>query len=182
MNEIWKDIPGYEGLYQASNIGNVRSLKWNRSNKIKNLKPYEEGGYMHVGIRHNGIHHNYLIHRLVAMAFIPNPSGYKEVNHIDGNKLNNTVVNLEWISRKNNVLHAINTGLRPPNVPCIRKRRDDSALCKEVIQYDLNNNIVARWSSVFKIQEELGFKPDFVRRCCRGERKTYKGFIWSYAS
>jgi len=120
MNEeLWKDIEGYEGLYQISVFGDVKSLPkrvfsgsvyyWS---KERILKPIRLGNYLGVQLCKNGEHKKHYIHRLVAKAFIPNPLNKKEVNHIDGNRYNNNVKNLEWVTRKENEIHAIRTGLK----------------------------------------------------------------------
>lgn len=98
--EIWKNIDGYDGRYQVSSWGRVRSI-----NGI--LKPYENHkGYLKIGLMRDGISHKHRINRLVAMAFIPNPDNLPQVNHIDGNKQNNSVTNLEWVTNKRNAEHA----------------------------------------------------------------------------
>lgn len=108
--EEWKDIEGYEGIYQISNLGNVKSLKYHKEKRIKSNK--NRNGYLKIGLILNGKRKHISIHRLVAKAFIPNPNSLPEVNHIDGNKENNKVENLEWNNRKQNSLHAYKTGLR----------------------------------------------------------------------
>lgn len=97
MKEIWKEIEDYEGEYEVSNLGNVRSLNYRRSGEIKLLKQYtDKKGYKYVRLSKNGKGKIYKIHRLVAMAFIPNPDNLPIVNHIDECKSNNMVSNLEW--------------------------------------------------------------------------------------
>ena len=94
MTEEWRDIEGFEGLYQVSNLGNVRTLHWYGGNQIKLLTPNDNGtGYFKVVLQHQGKHKQPLVHRLVAQAFIPNPNGYDFVNHKDENKKNNNVNN-----------------------------------------------------------------------------------------
>lgn len=110
MKEIWKDIEGYEGIYQVSNTGKVRSLDrkvWNYTKKGRILKMHNNGhGYYNVSLHSKEKNEKHVyIHILVAKAFIPNPNNYEQVNHKDFNKLNNCVDNLEWVSRKQNVLH-----------------------------------------------------------------------------
>lgn len=100
--EIWKDIAGYEGLYQISNYGNIRNSKG------RLLKYYENHkGYYKVGLNKNGKNSKFRVHRLVAQMFIPNPHEYPQVNHIDGNKQNNNVTNLEWCTNTENQIHAV---------------------------------------------------------------------------
>lgn len=119
MKEVWKDIAGYEGLYQVSNRGRVRSLarvvphstggKLTVSPKI--LIPKDRNGYDHVSLWKNNKEYRVKVHRLVAQVFIPNPENKPEVNHIDANPKNNVVENLEWVTRRENMRHAINLGL-----------------------------------------------------------------------
>lgn len=112
MEEIWKDIPGYEGLYQISNKQMVKSLsrkEFGGRNRIRGeriLKPRtDRGGYLHVALSKNGETKNLSIHRLVAIAFIPNPDNKLCVNHIDGVKKNNSIDNLEWCTHSENTKH-----------------------------------------------------------------------------
>ena len=112
MQEVWKDIVGYENLYQISNLGNVKSvekyvnscLKHNTKikRKEKMLKQYNKSGYLQVALSKNGIKMFFLVHRLVAQAFIPNPNNLPQINHKDENKQNNNINNLEWCDRKYN--------------------------------------------------------------------------------
>ena len=122
MKEIWKDIPGYEGRYQISNFGNTRTLNYKRTKKIKLLKHDKTwNGYHTVVLRTGGagskqIHP--LVSRLVATMFIPNPDKKDFVNHKDGNRDNNRVDNLEWVSKEENETHKIYT-LGHPSGSCI---------------------------------------------------------------
>ena len=100
--EIWKDIEGYEGLYQVSNYGNVRSLNYAKAGKVKELKQGNWRGYKNVDLWKNGKGKSFKVHRLVAQAFIENPNEYLCVNHKDENKQNNHVSNLEWCTHKYN--------------------------------------------------------------------------------
>lgn len=109
MKELWKDIPNYEGIYQVSNFGNVR-------NKEKIISQFNNKGYMCVSL-YKSTRKNLRVHRLVAEVFIENPDNKREVNHIDGNKRNNKVTNLEWVTSRENKIHAVNNGL---NKQCIK--------------------------------------------------------------
>ena len=110
MQEIWKDIKGYEGKYQVSNSGNVRATNYNNTKKVKILKQYIRNKYLSVRLCKNGKGKHLKVNRLVAESFIKKPE--LEVNHIDGNKYNNKVENLEWCTKKENIQHAIEIGLR----------------------------------------------------------------------
>ena len=135
-NEIWKDIPGYEGIYQVSNRGLVKSL--DRDAKFSNGKNYHlKGKILSVNVcKKNGVNLVYLwknnkgctcqVHRLVALCFIPNPENKPEINHIDGNRSNNTVSNLEWVTGSENMLHNYrvlgrhsNGGVKRKMVECV---------------------------------------------------------------
>lgn len=119
--EVWKDIKGFEGVYQVSNLGNVKSLdrylpyKTNGSKFYKGqeiVKRPNNCGYLRVGLSKNKKQHHYFVHRLVAQTFIENFNNLEQVNHKDGNKLNNRVDNLEWVTLEDNISHSIETGLR----------------------------------------------------------------------
>ena len=106
---VWKDIPGYEGLYQVSNTGKVRSLNYRRTGKKQILKQYiNNTGYKRVALRKNNKVKWYLVHRLVAQAFIPNPHNYPIINHKDENPANNAVWNLEWCTMDYNIDYSKN--------------------------------------------------------------------------
>ena len=107
MQEIWKDIPGFEGLYQVSNFGRVKSLNYNKRKIEKCLSIKRSFVYDIVCLSKHGLSKYLLVHRLVAEAFIPNPDNKEQVNHKDGNKRNNKVDNLEWATCKENILHSV---------------------------------------------------------------------------
>ena len=121
MKEIWKEIKGYEGLYQVSNLGNIKHLKFKKKNvltggfsliKERILKPVKHyNGYVYVDLHKNGSHKITAIHRIVALNFIDNINNKPQVNHFDGNKENNNVINLEWCTMSENMIHALNNGL-----------------------------------------------------------------------
>ena len=124
MKEEWRDIAGYEGLYQVSNLGRVKSLDHYSSNGVTDIlykgrviHQSSHNGYMIVHLCKNNKVETVSVHRLVALAFIPNPLHESQVNHIDGNKSNNDFSNLEWCSQRENVLHGVKTGLRNLKIP-----------------------------------------------------------------
>lgn len=123
MKEIWKDIEGYNGIYQISSLGRVKSIERvvhdsigrTRILKEKYIKPIVSGEYYSINIRINNEYKPISIHRALATAFIPNPGEKPEVNHIDGNKFNNSLDNLEWVTYSENISHAYKNGLRKGN-------------------------------------------------------------------
>ncbi|MBO7079503.1 MAG: HNH endonuclease [Bacilli bacterium] len=178
--EIWKDIKDYEGLYQVSNFGRVKSLEkkvWNRYEfivrKERILKTKNNSKeYCIVKLYKDNKHYNKKIHRLVAEAFIPNPNDLPQINHIDGNKNNNNANNLEWCTNKENQIHAWNNNLQK------KKYSKDHPLSKKVYQYDKNMNLIKIWYSVSEAEKVLHLKN--VSTVCYNKRKTAGGFIWRY--
>ena len=160
MEEIWKDKKDYEGHYQVSNLGRVKSIKFG---KEIILKQHIRGGYYSVVLSKNGILKIFKVHRLVAEVFLPNPNNYKEVNHKDENKANNVVTNLEWCDRKYNQNYGTRT----------------EKCSKKVYQYTLDGKFVKEWKSTAECGMN-GYNYGNVAACCRGKLKTYKGFIWRY--
>lgn len=171
-NEIWKDIKGYEGRYQVSNMGNVKSLNYNYTGKEKNLrarKPNTYNKYMAIELCKNNKKEVFFIHRLVAEAFIQNFKNLPVVNHKDGNKTNNKADNLEWCSYSSNVRHAYDTKL-------IKLKN------RAVSQYGLDGKYIRDWNGVREIQRTLGYSSGALCDCCKGRQKTAYGYIWKYAN
>lgn len=169
--EIWKYIKGYEGLYQVSNFGRVKSIKFGKERILKTFK--NTRGYLQVNLCKNGKVKNYKVHRLVAEAFLDNTDNLPEVNHKDENKLNNNAENLEWCSAK----HNSNFGTRNER---IAKKMTNGKLSKPVLQYTMDGEFVKEWPSTMQAEREGGFNNRLISACCRGKRKTHKGFIWKY--
>lgn len=167
MEEIWKNIDGYEGIYQVSNLGRVRSLDrrvWNYTKKGRILKSHSNGhGYQNVSLyNENKIEKHAYIHILVAKAFIPNPNNYEQVNHKDFNKANNNVENLEWVSRKQNMLH-YRQSLYNKKVKKKRKNKMTSKTLERV--YNNKDKIIALYNegnSIVEVGKKLKLGRDFV--------------------
>lgn len=158
--ERWTDIKGYEGLYLISDLGNVKSLNYNHTGREGLLSPApDKDGYLRVCLSKNGEHKNYFIHRLVAQAFVPNLNNYPQINHIDENKQNNSVDNLEWCDCQYNI---------------------DYSKSKQVGQYDLKGNLIRTWKSTKEIERQTGFYQGYISECCNGKYKTAYNYCWKY--
>ena len=180
MREIWKDICGYEGLYQISNFGRIKSLNYNHTKKEKVLcEKHHKSNYVTVMLCKNVVNRNKSIHTLVASAFIPNPNNYPCVNHIDGNKKNNNADNLEWCTHKQNIEHAIKTGLAN-HYGMLGRTGAKNNLSKKIVQYDLQGNVVKRWDCISDAARFYGIRPGNISNCLTGRNKSYKGYIWRY--
>lgn len=167
-NEVWKPVEGYEGLYEVSNLGRVRSLNFNHTGQIRVFKPTTDSyGYLHVGLYKNGKPKTFKVHRLVASAFIENPGNLEQVNHKDEDKTNNRVENLEWCDSRYN----INYGTRNSRV--------SKAQSKHVLQFTKNGEFVKEWQSTIEC-EMHGFNHRPVSACCLGKRRFHKNFRWFY--
>lgn len=160
MEEIWKDVVGYERYYKVSNFGNVYSVRRNKQLKTGNK---HRNGYLQVNLYINGKYKTLTVHRLVAQAFIPNPYEKQDVNHKDENKTNNRVDNLEWLTRKENN----NYGTR--NIRCSKRIK--------VIYQDDTYEV---WDSITEFSNEFGFSSGGVCNVLRGTRKTYHGMKFEY--
>lgn len=188
--EIWKDIKNYEGLYQVSNLGNVRSLdrirKQFNHNGIATVKYkgrilkkqlQKRTGYRTVTLYDNNRNGKIKsIHRLVAETFLDNPNNYPVVNHKDGNKLNNNVDNLEWCTVSHNVKHAYNIGLA--KIKKLYGKENPKA--RKVEQYDLENNFIKLWYSIIDASNDLKIDSSSISAVCKEKRKTAGGYIWKY--
>ena len=162
MEEIWKDVVGYEGLYEVSNLGRIR-----RNGKI--LKPQKtRDGYLRVHLSKNGIAKHGKVHRLVALAFLPNPQNLPQINHKDEDKTNNAVNNLEWCSEEYNANYGT------------RNERVAEKNSKPVLQFDLQGNFIREWSNARKIEEELGIHYSSISVCCSGIQNTAGGYVWRF--
>lgn len=173
MEEHWKDIKDFEGLYQVSNWGRVKSLKWGKEKIMTPRK--DRGGYLQVHLCKDGKQYMKLAHRLVAQHFIDNPNNLPEVNHKDENKQNNHFENLEWCTRA----HNNNYGSRNERVAKVMTNGKRS---KAVLQLNLDGISIKEWPSVNEVKRQLGFNKGNISRCCNGHPKYshVHGFIWRY--
>lgn len=180
--EIWKDIKGYEGLYQASNLGNIKSLKRehyiptiNKKIWILKEKILKQGlgkdGYKYVVLTKNNFRKTYKVHKLVMLTFSKTQKRRTFINHLDGNKQNNDISNLEWCTNSENIRHAYNNNLI-----------DITKKCKKINQYDLEGNFIKQWNSMKEAGEKLNICRQNISMCCRGLRKKTNNYVWRYAN
>lgn len=183
LNEIWRDIKGYEGYYQVSNFGRIKSLERYDAlgHHLKEfiMKP-TYSRYLRVTLSKNSVQKLLSVHRLVAEAFIPNPNNLPCVNHKDENRCNNFVYidengnyvpelsNLEWCTQKHNT----NWGKRNSKI--------SKSKYKAILQFDLDGNFIKEWPSAMQIHKELNYSVASISLCCRGKQKTAYGFIWKF--
>lgn len=169
MNEIWKDINGYEGLFQVSSNGVIRSLDRylpmpNGGEKLvkgRIIKQYiTSNGYMIVNLGKNRKY----VHRLVAEHFIPNPNNLPQIDHINTDKTDNRVCNLRWVTHKENI-----------NNPLTIDKKN-----KPIIQFSKDGELIRKWNSAMDVQRELGLHQGNICQCCKGKYKSAGGYIWRY--
>jgi hypothetical protein len=165
MLEVWQPIIGFED-YEVSTLGNIRSLRtFYRSEPIQLKQTVsKQRGYPVVRLSYAGFIKTIPVHRLVAEAFNDNPDNKPEVNHKDGNKLNNKADNLEWSTYSENLQHAYNTGLR----------------LNKVIQRSMSGEFIKEFSNCAEAERYTGFRRQSIARCARKERLSYAGYLWEY--
>lgn len=172
--EVWKDINGFEGLYQVSNLGRVKSMarkvvfgydsEYQTSEKI--LSPHTARGYKQVMLSQNGIRYYRQIHRLVAEAFIPNPNNYPIINHKNEIRDDNRVENLEWCTHTYNLAYNGN-----------RAKKSKSRM-RPILQYDLQGNLIAEYAGGVEAEKVTGISRKSISRAVTGSIKTSNGYIW----
>ncbi|QBX24934.1 HNH homing endonuclease [Streptococcus phage Javan220] len=182
MEEEWRDIKDYEGIYQVSNYGRVRSCtriitykngsKHHKQGKILTLVPNSDG-YMLVGLNVLNKQKTRLVHRLVAETFLEKIKGKNEINHIDENKKNNSVSNLEWVNRKENCNH----GTRNKR---ISERNRAAHPGKQIAQYTIAGELVATYPKIKEAARCLGVNCISISCALNGKNKTAYGYVWKF--
>lgn len=184
-NEVWKDIVGYEGLYQVSNLGRVKSLKrkvyagrnrmrWQYERILSNNKT-NGNGYIVVSLNKESKSKNKYVHRLVAEAFLENPNNYKYINHKDQNTFNNNANNLEFCTAQ------YNSTYRDAHIKRGLKYRNNLVNSKKVYQLDENENIIKEFPSMAEANRQLGTNHTSIYACINGKQKHAFGYKWKYA-
>ena len=161
MKEEWKPIEGYEGLYEVSNMGRVKSLNYRKTGKEKIMKGGDDGhGYLSVNLWKDGKANKGKIHRLVAQAFLENPQNLPEVNHKNEDKTDNRVENLEWCTKQYNI---------------------EYSQAKAVIGINKVSGLILEFPSQMEASRQTGTNQGHIWGCCNGRRKSAGGFLWFYA-
>lgn len=183
IKEIWIQVPDYHGLYEVSNLGQVKRLAYYVTHKVNGtflkkekilIPELTKKGYLRVTFNNNLKKNKFLVHRLVAMCFIPNHDNKNQVNHIDGNKTNNCVDNLEWVNQSENMKHAVSNGLI--------KKLDLSPRAKKVLATNVKTNEKIEFGSIEEAKQYLGLSNTFshISSVCKGKRKSTKGYHFKY--
>jgi hypothetical protein len=173
--EVWRDIPGYEGVYMVSSYGRVRRIcpSKREGNGIR-VTRLTTNGYVKVNLSKDGVAYHVTVHRLVAQAFIPNPNNLPQVNHKDEDKTNNHVENLEWCdARYNN-----NYGTKKARFRATRL--NDPRVSKPVLQFTMDGKLVAEYPSAREAGRATGFLHGNIKNCCRGKVASAYKFKWAF--
>ena len=179
----WKDIVGYENEYQINQFGEIRTLK--DSPKLKKydvLKPQisKRNGYVYQMLYKNGKEKLLRVHRLVAMAFLPNPNNLPQVNHKDGNKQNNSVDNLEWCEQSDNMKHAYKNGLQIPSENQRKAIINTNKLKQKKVCQIKDGEIINTFSGISEASRQTKISISCISRCCNLKRKSTNGYEWRF--
>ena len=183
MIEEWKDVKGYEGIYQVSNLGNVKSLNYNRTGKEKVLRfSKDKDEYLTVILCKDGKLKNFKVHRLVSQAFIPNTENKPCIDHINTNRTDNRVNNLRWVTHKENSNNSIS--IKKMKIKASKSNLGKfgklSHNHKPILQFSLDGEFIRKWYCAYEVQRELGFNQSGISNCCNGKYKTANGYIWGF--
>lgn len=183
MKEIWKNIKGYEGLYQISNLGRVRSLPRKTNNQYNEgliMKQKDSFGYSKIQLRKNKKYKWFFVHRLVAMMFLNNYDEKLQVNHKNGIKNDNRVENLEMVTASENQIHSYRI---LKNIPSMKNHFGKNHVHSiKVTQFDKQNNFIKTWDSIIEASKKLNINASCICNNCKNRRKSAGGYIWKYAN
>lgn len=172
--EIWKPVVGYEGLYEVSNLGNVRSLNYNHTNKPKLLKQdLCNNNNLRVTL-YNRTKKRFLVHRVVAEAFIPNPYKKPEIDHINTIRTDNRVENLRWVTHTENMNNPIT------HTKSINSKLYYTYNMKAVIQTSKDGTFIQEYKCTREAERATNIDHTSINKCCKGIYKTAGGYIWKY--
>ena len=186
--EQWRDIRGYEGLYQVSNFGRVRTVEHivpNRggfrtvSSKVKNAT-FTGQGYLSVALYKENKMQRLYVHRLVAEAFVPNPDNLPEIDHIDCVKTNNISSNLRWVDRSGNMQNPITKKLKSVNTKARNWTYENHPNAKPILQLTLDGVFIKRWDCIKTASETLSIEATGISQVVHGKRKNAGGFSWKF--
>lgn len=186
---MWKIIPNTNEQYSANDVtGEIRSNSRTASDgrKIKEriLKPWlQNNGYLVISYLIDGKRQNHLVHREIAKTFLSNYSEQLDVNHLDCDKQNNSLSNLEMCSRKENIRHyrsVVNASGVKPKVNYPKRNSEYDGKSHHIAMISPDGSLCKIFKSTKEISEELGLRPDYIRKCCRGEQHLYCGYSWKY--
>lgn len=167
MVERWKDIEDFEGLYQISNMGNIKNTVTNKIRRQGTMR----NEYKHICLCVGGVRKSLMVHRLVAVAFISNPKNLPQVNHLDEDKKNNVVTNLEWCSAKDNANYGTKIARQA------KTREDNGNTVKKRVLQMKGGKIIKIWDSIYGTKKG-GFNHRGVSNCCSGRVNSYAGYEW----
>lgn len=190
--EVWRDIKGYEGKYQVSARGRVKSVfrlvskidRW--GNLARQIIPEKikstfisKHGYARVPLWNQGKSKNHMVHRIVALAFLPNFENRPHVNHIDGIRVNNDCGNLEWVTESENMIHSYRQLHRKH--PMRGRKYKDNPKSIPIIQMDIAGNAIRLYRNAEEAHKIGGFHTGCISMCCNGKSKTHRGYRWMHA-
>lgn len=185
LPEIWREVPGYDGRYEVSSYGRVRSKDMIIFNFLTKRNNFREGrilslqdnqGYLKTRLLMNGVGRTISVHRLVAEAFVTKPEGCNVVNHLDGDKANNNAENLEWTTVKGNVRHAWEMGLN--NFSEDQRKRQKEKLSIKIIGENKVTGEILQFDSASECGRKMNTAKSKIRDCCNGKIEMLKGWVW----